>query len=261
MTSMRPAAVAGMFYPGQESELSEAVKAHLATAPKAQNCPPKVLIVPHAGYIYSGQTAAMAYAELRPWRSVIKRVVLLGPTHRVAVNGLALPTVNFFSTPLGNIPLDSISISQLAELPHIVFSDLVHAQEHSLEVQLPFLQAILDEFTLIPVAVGNASPQVVATLINRLWGGDETLIVISTDLSHFHAYAVAQHIDDDTCQRILQLDPSIRPEQACGAYPLNGMLEVAQQRQLKIRMINHCNSGDTAGDKLRVVGYASFALY
>ena len=259
--STRPAAVAGMFYPGNPVELAASVDQLLAEAPTGETPQPKVLIVPHAGYIYSGATAAMAYASLAPWRASIRRVILLGPTHRVAVNGIALPKSEAFATPLGNIRLDAAAIAQLAELPQIVFSDHVHAQEHSLEVHLPFLQRVLDDFTLVPLAVGHATPQAVAEVIDLLWGGPETLIVISSDLSHFLPYATANQVDRDTCQHILQLDSLIQPDQACGAFPLNGLLLTARQRGLTPQLINYCNSGDTAGDKQRVVGYAAFAFY
>ena len=261
VTNIRPPAVAGMFYPGNPAELMATVDALLAMAKPINESAPKVLIVPHAGYIYSGSTAAMAYASLAPLRQQIKRVILLGPTHRVAVNGIAVPEASAFATPLGNIPLDIDTIAQLRDLPQIVFSDRVHAQEHSLEVHLPFLQRVLGDFKLVPLAVGEVSPQAVAEVLNRLWGGPETLIVISSDLSHFLNYSAAQQVDRNTCQHILQLDAHIQPQQACGAFPLNGLLLAAQQRGLTPQLIHLCNSGDTAGDKNRVVGYASFAFY
>jgi len=257
----RPPAVAGMFYPGAPAELANTVDQLLAEAPLVETPQPKALIVPHAGYIYSGSTAAMAYAALAPWCSSIRRVILLGPTHRVAVNGLALPKTEAFTTPLGNISLDKSAIAQLANLPQITFSDQAHAQEHSLEVHLPFLQRVLDNFTLVPLAVGHATPQAVAEVLDLLWGGPETLIVISSDLSHYLPYADANRLDRDTCQHILHLDTDIQPEQACGAYPVNGLLFTARQRGLAPQLIYHCNSGDTAGDKQRVVGYAAFAFY
>jgi hypothetical protein len=171
-----------------------------------------------------------------------------------------VPQATAFATPLGSIPLDEPAIALLTDLPQIVFSDHVHAQEHSLEVHLPFLQRVLDTFTLVPLAVGHASPQAVAAVLDRLWGGPETLLVISSDLSHFLPYAAANQVDRETCQHILQLDAHIRPEQACGAYPVNGLLLAARQRGLAPQLIHRCNSGDTAGDKQRVVGYAAFAF-
>lgn len=260
MTTLRPPAVAGMFYPGNPAVLSATVDQLLAAAPVAMPTQPKALIVPHAGYIYSGPTAALAYASLAPWHATIRRVVLLGPTHRVAVDGIAAPLAEAFATPLGSIPLDRAALDKLDELPQIVRSDRAHAEEHSLEVHLPFLQRVLDEFTLVPLAVGHASPQAVAEVLDLLWGGPETLIVISSDLSHFLPYAAANQVDRDTCQHILQLDSRIRPEQACGAYPINGLLLAARQRGLAPQLIQRCNSGDTAGDKQRVVGYAAFSF-
>ena len=261
MTNIRPPAVAGMFYPGNPAELVTTVDTLLAAARQPTEAAAKALIVPHAGYIYSGATAALAYAGLAPLRQQIKRVILLGPTHRVAVNGIALPETTAFATPLGNVQLDLAAIAQLRALPQIVFSDRVHAQEHSLEVHLPFLQRVLGDFTLVPLAVGEASPQAVAEVLDLLWGGPETLIIISSDLSHFLNYQTAQQVDRNTCQHILQLDASIQPQQACGAYPVNGLLLAARQRGLTPQLIHLCNSGDTAGDKNRVVGYASFAFH
>ena len=261
MTMTRPPAVAGAFYPGSPALLSDTVDRLLAEAPAAAMFQPKALIVPHAGYIYSGSTAAMAYAALAPWHTTIRRVILLGPTHRVAVDGLAAPKSGAFATPLGNIALDAAALARLIELPQVVFSDHAHAQEQSLEVHLPFLQRVLDDFTLVPLAVGHATPRDVAEVLNLLWGGPETLIVISSDLSHFLPYAAATQVDRDTCTHILQLDTHIRPEQACGAYPINGLLLAARQRGLTPQLIYRCNSGDTAGDKQRVVGYAAFAFH
>jgi AmmeMemoRadiSam system protein B/AmmeMemoRadiSam system protein A len=262
----RPPAVAGMFYPGDPGELRNELATCLAV-PSAPTIRPattgmlKAIIVPHAGYIYSGGTAGHAYARLAPLAGRIRRVILLGPCHRVSVRGLAAPTVQTFATPLGSIPLDRAALDALAALPQIVVSDAAHAQEHSLEVQLPFLQTVLDRFELVPLAVGDASAADVAEVLERLWGGPETLIVISSDLSHFHAYREAQSIDQATAEHILALDQLTSFDQACGALPINGLLAVARRRGLRIECLAQCNSGDTAGDKSRVVGYASFALY
>lgn len=260
MINTRPPAVAGSFYPGDPHTLTATVDRFLADANCQADIEPKALIVPHAGYIYSGSTAAAAYASLKPWAQVIRRVILLGPTHRVAVDGIALPEAEAFSTPIGTIRLDAQAIASIAELPQIVFSDHVHAFEHSLEVHLPFLQRTLDQFTLVPLAVGHASPESVAEVLNLLWGGPETLIVVSSDLSHFLPYGTAQQVDGNTCRHILQFDTHIHPEQACGAYPINGLLLAARQRGLKPSLLGLCNSGDTAGDKNRVVGYAAFSF-
>ncbi|MDP3700156.1 MAG: AmmeMemoRadiSam system protein B [Hylemonella sp.] len=265
-TAIRPPAVAGMFYPGDPASLRDDLATCLAAppAPTLEAAPPgllKAIIVPHAGYIYSGGTAGQAYALLAPLAGRIRRVVLLGPCHRVAVHGLAAPTVTAFATPLGNIALDRAALDALSELPQVVANDTAHAQEHSLEVQLPFLQTVLGEFKLVPLAVGQTGAREVAQVLDRLWGGPETLIVISSDLSHFHSYAEARKIDQATADHILALDQLSSVEQACGALPINGLLAVAKQRGLRIERVAQCNSGDTAGDKSRVVGYASFALY
>lgn len=259
--SIRPPAVAGTFYPGDAAHLATQVAALLAPLAPAPGPCPKAIIAPHAGYIYSGPTAARVYATLAPWRTTIRRVILLGPTHRVAVRGLAVPAADAFATPLGIIPIDRAARASLAHLPQVVVSDHVHALEHSLEVHLPFLQTVLAEFQLLPLAVGEASPAAVAEVIECLWGGAETLIVVSTDLSHFLSYGAARDIDDATCRQILALDGTLLPEQACGAYPVNGLLLAARRGGLEPELLDLCNSGDTAGDRNRVVGYAAFAFH
>lgn len=258
--NIRQPAVAGLFYPGDPRELAAQVDHLLAAATVSLEQQPKALIVPHAGYIYSGTTAAAAYAALAPWADQIKRVILLGPTHRVAVRGMALPESDAFATPLGTVNIDTQAVAALAQLPQVIRSDRVHAQEHSLEVHLPFLLRTLGDFTLLPLAVGDAAPEAVAEVLERLWGGPETLIVVSSDLSHFLPYAAAQQVDDDTCRHILALDEHLHPEQACGAFPINGLLLAAQRHHLQADLLALCNSGDTAGDKHRVVGYAAFTF-
>jgi hypothetical protein len=262
MATLRPPAVAGAFYPGEAQSLLGEVDELLEGVESldVQFGHPKALIVPHAGYIYSGSTAAQAFSELISARGVVKRVVLLGPVHRLAVRGLALPGVDLFATPLGRIPLDAEAVRSLEGLPQVVTSAPAHAMEHSLEVQLPFLQRVLGEFSLVPLAVGDATSAQVAEVLERLWGGPETLIVISTDLSHYHEYETAQRIDHDTANRIRRLEGGLNHEQACGATPLNGLLSLAQKKGLSIRQLAVCNSGDTAGGRGRVVGYSSFAL-
>lgn len=259
--STRPAAVAGQFYPGTADALRGAVASALGAAgTQASAAVPKMLLVPHAGYVYSGAVAAHAYAALAPARQRIRRVVLLGPTHRVALRGLAAPTVDGFETPLGRIALDREALDALADLPQVVADDRAHATEHSLEVQLPFLQTVLDRFALVPLAVGQASAAAVAQVLERLWGGDETLIVISSDLSHYLPYAQAQAVDRDTVETILRLDPALEHEQACGATPLAGALLAARAHGLAPRLLDLRNSGDTAGDRARVVGYCAVAF-
>ncbi len=221
---------------------------------------PKALIVPHAGYVYSGATAARAYACLTPGRQTIRRVVLLGPVHRVPVRGLALPGVEAFATPLGAIEVDPVAVAAISGLRQVLVSPAAHALEHSLEVQLPLLQAVLDDFKLVPLAVGDATPAEVAEVLEALWGGAETLIVISSDLSHFLPYHAAQAADGATVQRILDLNSSLTQQQACGATPVNGLLLAARRHRLQPQLLELCNSGDTAGDRARVVGYAALAF-
>lgn len=261
---VRPAAVAGAFYPGQASVLSSDVMALLAQAGYgSSNQPvkaPKAIIVPHAGYIYSGNTAALAYARLASARGQIQRVVVLGPVHRVPVRGLALPGVDAFDTPLGRIEVDAEAVAAIRHLPQVLTSPEAHAQEHSLEVQLPFLQSVLGNFKLLPLAVGDASALEVAQVLDAVWGGDETLLVISSDLSHFLPYRAAQSVDSETVRQILHLNPTLSHSQACGGTPINGLLLAAREHRLQAELLGLCNSGDTAGDKSRVVGYAAFAF-
>jgi AmmeMemoRadiSam system protein B/AmmeMemoRadiSam system protein A len=263
MAAVRPAAVAGSFYPGNARALADEVDDLLggaeALAPRVGF--PKVLIVPHAGYIYSGAVAAGAYDAVRPARGIVRRVVLLGPVHRVAVRGLAVTSDEAFATPLGSIPIDREALAALKDLPQVVTSDAAHALEHSLEVQLPFLQKTLGSFGLVPFAVGVASVAEVAQVIERLWGGPETLIVISTDLSHYHSYEEAQRIDGATLSKIAHFATDLDHGEACGATPLNGLLSVARKKNLSPRLLAACNSGDTAGGRDRVVGYSSFGLF
>ena len=263
MHQIRQAAVAGTFYPGQVQTLSDTVLSLLAEAKVGMDSAavvPKAIIVPHAGYIYSGATAAQAYARLANGRNTIRRVVLLGPVHRVPVRGLALPGADVFATPLGRIEIDQAGVDAISHLPQVVVSPVAHAQEHSLEVQLPFLQMVLTDFKLVPLAVGDATAAEVAQVLEALWGGAETLIVVSSDLSHFLSYRSAQAIDRQTVQCVMDLSGPINHEQACGATPVNGLLLAARQHRLQPQLLELCNSGDTAGDKDRVVGYAALAL-
>ncbi|MDD2925398.1 AmmeMemoRadiSam system protein B [Rhodoferax sp.] len=263
MSSVRQAAVAGVFYPGEARVLSREVAVLLAAA-RAQGegvwSTPKALIVPHAGYVYSGPMAAQAYARLESARHTIRRVVLLGPVHHVPVRGLALPGAAVFATPLGDLRVDQPAVAALATLPQVVVSPAAHAQEHSLEVQLPFLQSVLADFTLVPLAVGDASPEEVAQVLEVLWGGAETLIVISSDLSHFLPYTSANKVDADTVAHILSLHGPLTHNQACGGTPINGLLLAARHHHLQPSLLGLCNSGDTAGDLQRVVGYAAIAF-
>ena len=260
----RPAAVAGMFYPESAAVLARNVSQMLSSAAQSPGLHPKAIIAPHAGYVYSGSVAVSIYAPLLTLRGMIRRIVLLGPTHRVAIDGLALPAATAFATPLGTVPIDRLLVDAVKDMPQIVVSDAAHAQEHSLEVQLPFLQSVFgtdsDSFSLLPLAVGDATPEQVAEVLERLWGGEETLIVVSTDLSHFLPYVQAQQVDEQTVQMILELAPTIVHQQACGATPVNGLLLAAQRHGLRAQLIDHRNSGDTAGDRSRVVGYGALAF-
>lgn len=230
---------------------------------------PKVLIAPHAGHLYSGQTAGRAYGLLAPFGQrgdgSIRRVVLLGPAHRVYVPGIALAGVDAFATPLGQVPVSAQGSQAISDIPEVVTRADVHAAEHSLEVHLPFLQRVLGTFEVLPLVVGDASPSTVTAVLERLWGGSDVLVVISTDLSHFHTYAQANAIDQASCAQIMALDAHLGHEQACGATPLNGLLALARAKGLRIEQLERCNSGDTGANtpqgRARVVGYASFALY
>jgi len=265
MASIRPPAVAGMFYPADPDELRQQVQSLLAAARSDPlNQPltdqPKALIVPHAGYLYSGATAARAYALLQPWRQIIRRVVLLGPNHRVPLRGLAAPSWDGFASPLGTIPVDQSALAQLEDLPQVQCSDPPHLLEHALEVQLPFLQCTLENFQLVPLVVGQADARAVAEVLDRLWDGPETLVVVSSDLSHFLHDSQARPTDQHTAQAILTLEASLRGEQACGAMPINGLLRSARHHHLEPRCLELCNSSRSTGDRERVVGYGAFVL-
>lgn len=261
MQQIRQPAVAGLFYPADAKELTTMIDGFLAESPLGTEQPPKAIIVPHAGYIYSGPVAAAAYRRLEPLRERISRVVLLGPSHRVGFIGLAVSGADIFHTPLGNIPLDRAMCDQLAALPQVHRLEQAHALEHSLEVQLPFLQRVLDSFRLVPLVVGEATVEEVAEVLEAAWGGDETLIVISSDLSHYHSYSEAQQMDRNTCHAIeaLQME-SIDYEGACGRNPVKGLLQVARRKGLAAHTLDLRNSGDTAGSKESVVGYGAWSF-
>ncbi len=254
----RQPAVAGMFYPDNPGELAATVKHYLQSAPEISGTP-KAIIVPHAGYVYSGPVAASAYASLIPLKDRITRVVLLGPSHRVPLLGMASTSADRFLTPLGAIAIDREAINSILQYPQVHTMNEAHTLEHSLEVQLPFLQLTLGDFKLVPVVVGEASADEVATVLNALWGGDETLIVISSDLSHYHDYDTARKMDSRTSAAIEALSPEkIHDDDACGRNPVKGLLEVARQRHLHARTVDLRNSGDTAGPRDQVVGYGAY---
>ncbi|MGA9853918.1 MAG: AmmeMemoRadiSam system protein B [Gammaproteobacteria bacterium] len=258
--SIRPTAVAGLFYPQEAVELRRLLERLLADNPSLGPAP-KALIAPHAGYLYSGPVAARAYNALKGLGRAIRRVILLGPAHRVALCGLALPTADYFRTPLGDIPLDREASALIEDLPQVGSSDHAHQLEHSLEVQLPFLQTLINEFTLVPLVVGWTQPDEVARVLERLWGGKETLVIISSDLSHYHPAELARQMDEATAQHIENIEIPIDEHRACGASPINGLLTLAQTRHLRVRRLDLRNSGDTAGTPERVVGYGAWAFY
>jgi len=260
----RPPAVAGLFYPDDPAELHAEVQRLLAAAGGRDTLPskaPKALIVPHAGYVYSGPIAAQAYARLAGRCGHVSRVVLLGPAHRVALRGLALPATGAFETPLGAVPVDRDALALLADLPQVVIDERAHAAEHSLEVHLPFLQQLLGTFSVVPLVVGAASIEDVSAVLERLWGDDATLIVVSSDLSHYRSYEDAHRVDRDTLAAVLRLEARLTHDQACGATPVNGLLALAHRRGLRAELLDLRNSGDTAGDRRRVVGYAAVAFF
>lgn len=262
MSPVRPAAVAGLFYPAHAEMLRGLVRQFLAEGrARASGTSPKALIVPHAGYVYSGPVAGSAYALLEPLRDTLRRVVLLGPSHRVSFSGLALSSAEAFETPLGAVALDPAAAERLAALPQVHTSDAAHAQEHSLEVQLPFLQEVLGEFSLVPISAGDASAEEVAEAIDLLWGGAETLVLVSSDLSHYCDYEVARRLDRETTRAIEELRPEGLDEgSACGRVPVRGLLVSAARHGLGARTLDLRNSGDTAGPRDQVVGYGAYAF-
>ena len=261
---VRPPAVAGFFYPSDPGELTGSINAAFADAVRpAQGAPaPKALVVPHAGYIYSGPVAASGYLRLAPVAATVRRVVLLGPSHRVPLRGLAVSSADAFATPFGLVPVDDDARRAALGLPGVRLDDAPHAMEHSLEVQMPFLQSVLDRFDLLPLVVGHVDTETVAEVIAALAGGAETLIVISSDLSHYQPYDVARQHDRCTAAAVVALDAEhIGDVDACGAYPLRGLLRWAQTEGMTAEQVDLRNSGDTAGDRSRVVGYGCFALH
>lgn len=260
MVLIRQPAVAGTFYPANPEKLQKMLSTYLGAAKGAAKVP-KAMIVPHAGYIYSGEIAASAYARLKEGADKIKRVVVLGPSHRVGFKGLAVSRAEFFNTPLGEIPLDTVAIQSLLALPFVGYMDEAHHLEHSLEVQLPFLQTVLKDFKLIPIVAGEASAEQVAQVLELFYDDEETLIVISSDLSHYHDYATAQRLDKETSDKIEHLQyQQLDYESACGRVGVSGLLALAQKKSLQIKNIDLRNSGDTAGDKKRVVGYGAYII-
>lgn len=261
MAIIREPAVSGLFYPADPDRLTLSINHFLASA-NTLDLTPKALIVPHAGYRYSGAIAASAYHLLKPLKNCIRKIILVGPSHHVGFGGIAVPVADSFATPLGHVRLDKESINEILDLPFVQASDEAHHLEHSLEVQLPFLQSILEDFTLVPLLAGRSTPEQVASVLEQLWGGQETLIVISSDLSHYHDYATARHMDQRTSRAIEQLSPDqVDYDSACGQIPVNGLLTVANKLKLSASTLDVRNSGDTGSSKDKVVGYGAYAFH
>ena len=262
-TSVRAPAVAGLFYPDDADELRAVVGLLLDDAPSYELSMPQPLglIVPHAGLRYSGPVAATAYRLLARLRHHIKRVVMIGPSHRVHLKGLAVPAANAFATPLGEVRIDDDARNKLLARGDVAATDEPHELEHCLEVQLPFLQTVLQDFTVLPLVVGSATPMYVASVLEDVWNSSETLVLASSDLSHYLPYESAQAIDSHTARAIVARRTDITHEQACGATGVNGLLHLAQQRNLQVTEIARNNSGDTSGDTARVVGYGAFVIH
>ena len=254
---VRPPAVAGTFYPARPERLRAEVERLLAAVPDFLGPTPKAVIAPHAGYVYSGAVAAQAFATLRNARPAA-RVVVIGPAHYVPVAGIAIPKVEAFETPLGRVPVDREALDRLSRFPFVSVADPPHAPEHALEVELPFLQAVLGPFALVPLLVGSASPEHVAQALDPLW--NDSLIVVSSDLSHYHDYPSARRRDAATANAIERQDANaLSPDDACGYLPIAGLLRQTGARGLQVQRLAMCNSGDTAGPRDRVVGYGAWA--
>jgi AmmeMemoRadiSam system protein B len=260
---IRPTAVAGTFYPSDPSALRSALDRAFADAapPADRGRVPKAIVAPHAGYVYSGPVAATAYRAVAAARGSVRRVVVLGPAHRVFLRGVGLSGADAWASPLGEIALDTDGAAELADLPFVAVDDAAHASEHSIEVHVPFVQAVLGDVVLLPLVVGDATADEVAAVLDRLWDDDGTLVVVSTDLSHYERYEVATELDRRTAAAIAARRPDdVGDHDACGARPLRGLLRVAADRDLAVDALDLRNSGDTAGDRHRVVGYGAFAV-
>jgi AmmeMemoRadiSam system protein B len=257
---IRSPAVAGSFYPENPVELRQAIGSYLVRA-TASSRNPRAIVVPHAGYVYSGAVAAAAYKGLEAAAEKPERVVLLGPSHRVPLTGMGFSTADAWATPLGEVPLDHGFIETLLKFPGLEANDEAHAPEHSLEVQLPFLQAVLGNFLLVPLVVGRAESGDVAALLQGIPDDGKSLIVISTDLSHYLSYEKARETDAKTAASISSMQSrGINDKKACGVYPLRGFLDFARDNNLKAKPLALKNSGDTAGGKSEVVGYGAWAF-
>lgn len=261
MNEVRPAAVAGMFYPGSRESLQAMIQEYLreAVVPDLAYSP-KAVIAPHAGLVYSGPIAGSAFRCFSAEAREIRRVILLGPAHRMAVEGVALPGQEAFETPMGIVPVDQELVERISDLPQVTSNRAAHAPEHCLEVELPFLQEVLGDFSVLPMLVSRIDRESLAEVLDRVWGGSETRIVVSSDLSHYLSYEAAQRLDWETAQKVVGFGEPIDEHRACGAVAINGFLTTARRRELAPRLLDLRSSGDTAGDRRRVVGYGSFAF-
>jgi hypothetical protein len=266
MTNIRYPAVAGQFYPGEAEQLKRSVEKYLAAAVRvadnvrANEQPPKAIIAPHAGYIYSGPIAGTAFSYLAQANGDVKRAVLMGPAHWAATRGLATSAADAFATPLGRIAVDRDSNQAIESLKQVSVFEKAHTREHCLEVQLPFLQMLFSDIEIVPLVVGDASPTEVAEVLEDLWGGPETIVVVSSDLSHYHDYATATKLDRETSERI-EAFQMVSEGQACGRKAINGLLHLAKQRRMRVKTVDLRNSGDTAGPRDRVVGYGAYVFW
>ena len=257
---VRPPAVAGFFYPADPRRLARDVDGYVSGV-VAPTVTPKAVIVPHAGYRYSGAVAGRGFARLSPVAESIERVVVVGPAHKVPVAGVAVSSATAFATPLGLVTIDEELRDKVLAHDACHVDDEAHRLEHSLEVQLPFLQRLLGSFTFLPLVAGRSDADTVADVLETAWGGPETVVVVSTDLSHYHDHATAEVLDRRTAELILARDhQALRGRDACGAVPLRGVLEVARRRDLHVALLDLRTSGDTAGPRDRVVGYGAFAV-
>ncbi len=258
---VRPAAVAGRFYPADPAELRRLVSSLLSAVPGAAAPAPKALIAPHAGYAYSGPVAASAFSRLAPAVDVLRRVVLIGPSHFVDFSGIAASSATRFQTPLGSVAVDTSAFSAVSDQAHFIINDQAHAHEHALETHLPFLQVVLRDFAIVPLVVGTATDTEVHEIIEALWGGPETVVVVSSDLSHYYDAQTARRLDQATAQAIESLSPeAIGEDRACGRLPIRGLLRAGRRHSLRVRTLDLRNSGDTAGPRHQVVGYGAFSF-
>jgi len=258
---VRPAAVAGRFYPGEAALLRRAVHGFFPVTGARSALEPKALIAPHAGYAYSGPVAASAFANFTRRRGSVRRIILIGPSHYLRFSGIATSSATAFATPLGSVGVDRAAVDELERLPWVRSLETAHDREHALEVELPFLQELLGTFTIVPLTVGEATPEEVREVLESVWGGPETVILVSSDLSHYHGWEEARRLDALTAERILNLDPTtLTPDLACGGVPISGLVQCARSRALQPHLLDLRNSGDTAGTRDRVVGYGAFCF-